>query len=130
MGIIKPPKIKEKLTIVIPCYNEDMYIKKTIDSIYKQIYIEGTRIIIADNNSTDRTRGIINNLKLMYSDRLKIEMVDGGNVSTGRNLGSDIVNTEYILFLDADIKLFESIVISDTLDEMIMSKLDLLTCQL
>ncbi len=130
MGIIKPPKIKEKLTIVIPCYNEDMYIKKTIDSIYKQIYIEGTRIIIADNNSTDRTRGIINNLKLMYSDRLKIEMVDGGNVSAGRNLGSDLVNTEYILFLDADIKLFESIVISDTLDEMIMSKLDLLTCQL
>jgi glycosyltransferase involved in cell wall biosynthesis len=130
MGIIKPPKIKEKLTIVIPCYNEDKYIKKTIDSIYKQIYIEGTRVIIADNNSTDRTRGIINNLKSMYSDRLRIEMIDGGSVSIGRNLGSDVVNTEYILFLDADVKLFETTVISDTLDDMILSKLDLLTCQI
>ena len=64
--------IKEKLTIVIPCYNEENYLKKTVESIYKQIYIEGTRVIISDNHSTDRTRQIIHNLSKMYADKLRI----------------------------------------------------------
>ncbi len=130
MGIIKPPNIKEKLTIVIPCYNEEKYLKKTVDSIYRQVLVEGVRIIIADNHSTDRTRGIINNLTNMYSDRLKIEMIDGGSVSVGRNTGSELVSTEYILFVDADVKIFDTRTIQDTLEEMHDNKLDLLTCKL
>lgn len=130
MPLYRPKKIKDKITIVIPCYNEEKYLKKTIDSIYKQVLIDGTRVIIADNHSTDRTRGIINNLTHMYSDRLKIEMIDGGTVSVGRNLGSDLVNTEYILFIDADVKIFHTRTIQDTLDEVLMDDLDLLTCNL
>lgn len=130
MPIYKPPRIKDKLTIVIPCYNEDKYIKKTLESIYKQVLIDGTRIIVADNHSTDRTRGIINNLSHMYSDRINIEMIDGGKVGTARNLGSDIVSTEYILFVDADIKLFSTTTILDCLEDMINNDLDLTTCKL
>lgn len=130
MPLYRPPKIKDKLTIVIPCYNEEKYIKKTIDSIHKQVLIDGTRIIVADNRSTDRTRGIINNLKMMYSDRLKIEMIDGGTVGVARNLGGDLVQTEFILFVDADIQLFNTVTIHDCLEEMIYDKLDLMTCKI
>jgi glycosyltransferase involved in cell wall biosynthesis len=130
MPLYKPTKIKNKLTIVIPCYNEDKYIKKTLDSIHKQVLIDGTRVIIADNHSTDRTRAIINNMSMMYSDRLKIEMIDGGKVGEARNLGSDLVNTEYVLFVDADIQFFNSITIHDCIEEMILEDLDLMTCKI
>lgn len=129
MPLYRPKKIRDKITIVIPCYNEEKYIKKTIDSIYKQVLIEGTRIIIADNHSTDRTRAIINNLSHMYSDRLKIEMINGGRVGVARNLGSDLVQTEYILFVDSDIQLFDTVTIQDCMEEMIDYKLDLMTCK-
>lgn len=129
MPLYRPKKIRDKVTIVIPCYNEEKYIKKTIDSIYKQVLIEGTRVIIADNHSTDRTRAIINNLSHMYSDRLNIEMINGGKVGMARNLGSDLVKTEYILFLDADIQLFNNITIHDCMEEIIDDKLDLMTCK-
>ena len=130
MSLYKPTKIKNKLTIVIPCYNEDKYIKKTLDSINKQVLIDGTRVIIADNHSTDRTRAIINNMSMMYSHRLKIEMIDGGKVGEARNLGSDLVNTEYVLFVDADIQFFNSITIHDCIEEMILEDLDLMTCKI
>lgn len=129
MTLYRPPRIKDKITIVIPCYNEEKYIKKTLDSIYKQILIGGTRIIIADNHSTDRTRGIINNLSHMYSDRLKIEMIDGGRVGTARNLGAKLVDTEFILFMDADVQFFDTTVIHDCLENMIYDKLDIMTCK-
>jgi cellulose synthase/poly-beta-1,6-N-acetylglucosamine synthase-like glycosyltransferase len=45
--------IKNKVTIIIPCYNEEKYISETIKSIVKQNNINGTKVIIADNNSTD-----------------------------------------------------------------------------
>jgi glycosyltransferase involved in cell wall biosynthesis len=122
--------IKEKLTIVIPCYNEENYLKKTVESIYKQIYIEGTRVIISDNHSTDRTRQIIHNLSKMYADKLRIELIDGGPVAVSRNLGSDLVDTEYVLFMDADTHLFTITTIYETLNNMIDYELDLLTCKI
>jgi glycosyltransferase involved in cell wall biosynthesis len=122
--------IKEKLTIVVPCYNEENYIRKTIESIYKQIYIEGTRVIIVDNYSTDRTGQIIHNLTRMYADKLNIETINGGPVAVSRNLGSDLVSTEYVLFMDADVSLFTITTISETLNNMINFELDLLTCRI
>ena len=122
--------IKEKLTIVVPCYNEENYIRKTIESIYKQIYIEGTRVIIVDNHSTDRTGQIIHNLIRMYADKLNIETINGGPVAVSRNLGSDLVSTEYVLFMDADVSLFTITTISETLNNMINFELDLLTCKI
>lgn len=122
--------IKEKLTIVIPCYNEEKYIKGVIDSIYKQIYIEGTKVIVVDNHSTDRTHSIVHNLTRMYADKLNIELINGGPVAVSRNLGSDLVETEYVLFMDADVHLFTITTISETLNNMVDFELDLLTCKI
>lgn len=130
MPLYNPPRIKDKLTIVIPCYNEDRYIKKTLETIYRQVLIDGTRVIVVDNHSTDKTRAIVNNMTMMYSDRIRVEMIDGGKVGVARNLGSDLVKTEFVLFIDADVKLFSSVTIHDCLEEMILNKLDLMTCKL
>jgi glycosyltransferase involved in cell wall biosynthesis len=99
--------IRKRLTIVIPTYNEEKYISNTIESIAKQNHIYGTRVIIADNNSTDNTRNIISQVKKQYSNLINIEVIEGGNVSRGRNNGAKIANTEYILFMDGDVILTE-----------------------
>ena len=119
--------IREKLTIVIPTYNEEKYIAGVIDSIIKQNHIYGTRVIISDNNSMDNTRNIIYQLKELYKDIINIEVIDGGNVSKGRNNGAKKTNTEYILFMDGDVILTNPNHIYDTLKDMEDNNLHLLT---
>ena len=119
--------IRKRLTIVIPTYNEEKYISNTIESISKQNHIYGTRVIIADNNSTDNTRNIVYQLKKQYSNIINIELIDGGNVSKGRNNGAKITNTEYILFMDGDVILTNPNHIYDTLKDMEDNNLNLLT---
>ena len=122
--------IKDNLTIVIPCKNEENYISNTIMSIVKQRNIHGTRVIIADALSLDKTRSKIITLKHTYSDILKIELVNGGTVSYARNFGAHMVQTKYILFMDADTVLTEPDIIDESLTLMHDKHLDLVTCKI
>jgi glycosyltransferase involved in cell wall biosynthesis len=81
--------IKDKLTIVIPSKNESDVIDITLTHLNKQEGIENTRVIIADC-STDDTRDII--LSGKYKN-LKIEIIDGGLPSVGRNKGAELCDT-------------------------------------
>lgn len=92
--------MKNDLTIVIPCKNEEKYIGQTLESISKQLGCSGVRVLIADAGSTDGTIGIINSLKPELD--LRIQIIEGGSVSRGRNNGASLAETDYILFLDAD----------------------------
>lgn len=122
--------IKNKLSIVIPCKNEEKYISNTITEIVKQTNIKGTRIIVADGNSTDNTVNVVKNLIETYKDIVKIELINGGTVSVGRNNGAKLVDTKYILFLDADITFFELDTIDKSLFYIQHNRLDLLTCKI
>ncbi len=122
--------IKDKLTIVIPCYNEENYIERTITSIVQQINIAGTRVIIADGFSKDKTRAKIISLRELYKDIIKIELVNGGKVAYARNFGANLVRTKYVLFLDADSVLFDFNTIDRCLYMMQHQKLHLLTCNI
>ena len=121
--------IKDRLTIVIPCKNEEKYIANTLKSIYKQKNISGTRVIIADGGSTDKTLEIISMLKSLYMDVLDIEVIKGGKVAYGRNRGAELVDTDYILFLDADTYIFDNNTIGDCLLGMKFFNLNLVTCK-
>jgi len=121
--------IRYKLTIVIPCKNEENYIERTINSIVRQKNIIGTRVIIADAFSTDKTRMIVSDLQTKFKDIIRIELINGGSVSFARNKGASMVNTKYTLFLDADTVLDDPKIINDSLFDMYHYKLDLLTCK-
>ena len=94
--------LSDKVTIVIPCYNEEKYIGKTLRSIAEQKGIKGTTVIIADGGSTDGTIKVINKAVDKYSKNLNIRLIKGGSVAVGRNKGAKQVTTKYVLFLDAD----------------------------
>jgi glycosyltransferase involved in cell wall biosynthesis len=112
-------KLSEKITIVVPCKNEEHYIHRLLDSLRQQ-NIDNTRIIIADC-STDNTRQVIQ----ANSAGLNIEIIEGGPVSTAKNNGARLVTTPYILFIDADVVFFKPTVIRDAVREMELHNLDL-----
>ena len=105
--------IKDKLTIVIPSFNEENYIERTITNLANQNNITGTRVIIADGFSRDRTRSKIINLKHSLKDKINIELVNGGKVAYARNFGLTLVKTKYVLFMDADTVLMDNNIIDD-----------------
>lgn len=112
-------KLNDKITIVVPCKNEENYIQHLLTSL-KQQDIGNTRILIADC-STDRTRDVIQN----NCCPLNVEIIDGGPVSIAKNNGARLVTTPYILFIDADVRFFSSTVIQDAVDELESKDLDL-----
>ena len=113
--------MKDEVTIVVPCKNEESYIYYLLDCLKKQKGIEGIRIYIADC-STDNTRRVIEN----HKDWLDVEVIEGGPVSVAKNNGAYLVNTPYILFIDADVRFFSNTVIYDTLKQMKVEDLDLI----
>lgn len=118
--------MKDLLTIVIPCKNEEKYIGHLLDSLSQQVGIGNVRIIIADADSTDNT---ISTIKL-YDYILKIQIIQGGSVSVGRNNGAKLATTPYILFLDADVRLFHPSTIYDAVNKMRVHDLDLMTANI
>lgn len=113
-------KLEDKITIVVPCKNEENYISYLLEDLKKQ-NIGNTRIIIADA-STDNTRQVINTNK----GDLNIEIIDGGPVSIAKNNGAKLVTTPYILFIDSDVRFFKDTVIFDTIRELEYNNLDLI----
>jgi glycosyltransferase involved in cell wall biosynthesis len=116
------------LTIIIPCKNEENYIGILLHNLSQQFCIEGVRIIVADADSTDNTLAIVKHYQ--HNTMLNIEVIKGGTVSVGRNNGAKLATTPYILFLDADVRLFDTTAIHDSLFDMRILGLDLMTLKI
>jgi glycosyltransferase involved in cell wall biosynthesis len=117
--VYKEMKLSDKITIVVPCKNEEDYIHHLLDSLRSQ-NIGDTRIIIADC-STDNTRQVIKD----NSISLNVEIIEGGPVSIAKNNGAKLVTTPYILFIDADVRFFKNNVIQDAVNKIESMNLDL-----
>jgi len=112
--------ISDKITIVVPCKNEENYIHHLLDSLRSQD-IGDTKVIIADC-STDNTRQVIKD----NSSLLNVEIIEGGPVSIAKNNGAKLVTTPYILFIDADVRFFKNNVIQDAVNLIESKSLDLI----
>lgn len=91
-------QILKKISIIIPLYNKEPHIKRTILSVLSQTY-KYFELIVVDDGSTDKGLEIVKSFK---DERIKIfEQVNSG-VSSARNKGIDEASYELISFLDAD----------------------------
>lgn len=89
------------LSIIIPVYNCEKYIKNCINSIIEQSSDYKIEIIVVNDCSTDNTINILND----YSNLKIIKIIDlkkNGGVSNARNIGVQNANGRYIFFLDGD----------------------------
>ena len=91
---------KELISVVIPAYNCEDYIKKCLESLKHQTY-RNLEIIVVNDGSTDKTLDICK--KMQYDDtRIKIISQDNAGVSNARNRGIEAATGKYITFVDAD----------------------------
>ncbi len=108
------------LSIIIPTYNEEEYLPILLESIKEQDF-EDYEVIVADANSTDKTREIAKEYGCI--------VVDGGLPAVGRNNGARVAKGEYLLFLDSDLKLTEDY-LRDVLYEFRMEHLGIAITQM
>jgi glycosyltransferase involved in cell wall biosynthesis len=89
-----------KFSVVIPFFNAEDTIIKTLDSVLNQTN-KADQIITVDDGSTDGSAEIIKNYQERYKEIEYIYQTNNG-VSTARNLGIKKAKNENIFFLDAD----------------------------
>ena len=93
---------KEKISIVIPCYNVEKYVEKCIKSIMNQTYSE-LEVIVIDDKSTDGTYDVLLKLKKEYNDRfILLQNEKNSGLAYTRNFGVKKATGKYIGFIDSD----------------------------
>lgn len=85
-------------TIVIPVYNKENFIGKTLESVLKQTYAD-FEVIIVNDGSTDNSETIIQTFK---DRRIQFFSKENEGVAVARNFGIEKAQGDYICFLDAD----------------------------
>lgn len=104
-----------KLSIIIPTKNEEERLPSTFRSLDEQTFRD-FEVIVADNESKDRTREI--------AKKLGARICEGGLPSVGRNQGAEHAYGNIFLFLDADTELPDETFLGDVLKEMDARGLD------
>ncbi|WP_429967935.1 glycosyltransferase family 2 protein [Enterococcus sp. AZ046] len=86
------------ISVIIPVYNSEKYIRYTLDKIAKWNY-PNLEIIFVDDGSTDNTFEIIKNSQIK---NIKVQHQENTGVSKARNMGFQLAEKEYVFFMDSD----------------------------
>ncbi len=89
-----------KISVIVPIYNVEKYLKKCLDSILEQTFKE-YELILVDDGSTDAS-GFIADDYATKDDRIIIIHKTNGGLSDARNYGLDKATGEYLAFIDSD----------------------------
>lgn len=90
----------EKVSVIIPAYNAEKYLKECLDSVVNQTH-KNVELIIVNDGSKDATKDILEEYKSKYSN-VQVIHTENGGVSRARNIGLEYANGDYIMFLDSD----------------------------
>jgi len=116
-------ELPKLLTIVIPCKNESKTIDETLTLLNFQDHIDNVEVIIADSSDDETTY----QLESRKHDKFNLKIIEGGLPAKARNNGARLVKTPYMLFMDSDMFLLDSSLLTDSIKEMRLHRVDLLT---
>ena len=88
------------ISIIVPIYNSENYIKKCLDSILAQTY-SNLEVILIDDGSTDNSYNICKDYQ-KKDNRIVLLQQKNAGVSRARNHGLEVAKGEYIGFVDSD----------------------------
>lgn len=91
---------KELVSVIVPVYKVEEYLKECVDSIINQTY-KNIEIILIDDGSPDNC-GKICDEYVKKDSRIKVIHKENGGLSSARNAGLDVAKGEYIAFVDSD----------------------------
>ncbi|MFR7874032.1 MAG: glycosyltransferase [Christensenellales bacterium] len=90
-----------KVSVVVPIYNVEKYIKKCMDSLVNQT-LQEIQIIFVNDGSTDESGNIAKEYASKYPNKIIYLEKENGGLSDARNFGMRYAEGEYIAFLDSD----------------------------
>lgn len=89
-----------KVSIIVPVYNTEKYLKKCVESLIQQT-LSDIQIILVDDGSKDASGRICDDFAA-GDERIQVIHKVNGGVSSARNAGLEIAQGEYVGFVDAD----------------------------
>lgn len=113
------------VSVIIPVYNIEKYLKRCVDSVINQTY-KNLEIILIDDGSTDNSGTICDDLAL-NDNRIIVIHHNNQGPSIARNKGIEIAKGEYISFVDGDDYCHPKM-IEILLDEVIKNGSDISVC--
>jgi len=90
-----------KVSVIVPFYNVERYIKKCLDSLINQT-LEEIELILVNDGSTDDSYKIAKQFQEKYPDKVKYYEKINGGLGDARNFGINYATGEYVAFLDSD----------------------------
>lgn len=123
-------KQKEKVpclvSIIIPVYNIEKYLKQCIESVVRQSYYN-LEILIIDDGSTDESGFICDDYSLK-DKRISVYHTNNRGLSAARNFGLDKANGEFVSFIDSD-DWFEPDAIENMIKKALETGADIVCCR-
>lgn len=98
-----------KVSLIIPAYNAESYLRYSLGSACKQTF-NALEIIVVNDGSTDKTKDIIDEYADADSRVKAIHLDNNVGLSSARNIGLDVAKGNYIMFLDSDDQVTSDIV--------------------
>lgn len=89
-----------KVSVIVPVYNVERYLRRCIDSILRQSFL-ALEIILVDDGSEDSS-GAICDEYCMKDERIRVIHKKNGGLSSARNAGISMAKGEYIALIDSD----------------------------
>lgn len=114
-----------KVSVIVPLYNVEKYMKKSIDSIRNQTY-KNIEIILVDDGSPDNC-GQIADYYAKLDNRISVIHKENGGLFSARNAGLKISTGDYIMFVDSD-DWIEKNMIEEMLRKYHDDSIDLVIC--
>jgi exopolysaccharide biosynthesis predicted pyruvyltransferase EpsI/glycosyltransferase involved in cell wall biosynthesis len=90
----------DKITIIIPVYRVEAFLRKCIESVIEQTY-DHLEIILVDDGSPDNCPSICDEYARL-DQRIKVIHQKNGGISAARNAGIELASGDYIAFVDSD----------------------------
>ncbi len=90
-----------KVSVIVPVYNVEKYLKKCLDSLINQT-IQDIEIIVVNDGSKDNSEEIIKEYEKNNPEKIVYLKKENGGLSDARNYGIPYAKGEYIAFLDSD----------------------------
>lgn len=90
---------RELVSVIIPCYNNALYLRQCIDSVLGQTY-RNIEIIVVDDGSDDNTSEVI--VDYITDNKISYYKLEHGGVSKARNVAIELAQGKYIVFIDGD----------------------------
>lgn len=114
-----------RLSIIIPVYNAEQYLKKCLESVFQQnLKLEDFEVICINDGSTDKTQQILEEFQKKYTNII-LENQENFGEAISRNKALSLSKGEYITFLDSD-DYYDALTLSKALQIIASRNLDIL----